>query len=138
MMTTAEQSIVISQEADIVSARQTARLYAVDLGFRAMDQSRITTAVSELARNVVRYADNGEGRVHMREIRDGDGRVGIEIVVEDDGPGIPDITRAMEQGFSSGTGLGLGLGGTKRLMDEMVIESAAGSGTRVTIRKWRD
>lgn len=138
MMTTAEQSIVISQEADIVSARQTARLYAVELGFRAMDQSRITTAVSELARNVVRYADNGEGRVHMREIRDGDGRVGIEIVVEDDGPGIPDITRAMEQGFSSGTGLGLGLGGTKRLMDEMVIESAAGSGTRVTIRKWRD
>lgn len=138
MMTTAEQSIVISQEADIVSARQTARLYAVELGFRAMDQSRITTAVSELARNVVRYADNGEGRVHMREIRDGDGRVGIEIVVEDDGPGIPDVTRAMEQGFSSGTGLGLGLGGTKRLMDEMVIESAAGSGTRVTIRKWRD
>jgi serine/threonine-protein kinase RsbT len=137
MMTTAEKSITVSGEGDIVAARQTARTFAVELGFRAMDQSRITTAVSELARNVVRYADNGEGRVHMRELREADGRVGIEIIVEDDGPGIPDIGQAMEQGFSSGRGLGLGLGGTKRLMDEMLLESVPGSGTRVTIRKWR-
>ncbi|MEX0783749.1 MAG: anti-sigma regulatory factor [Dehalococcoidia bacterium] len=135
-MTTAEKSIAISEESDIVAARQRARMFAVELGFRAMDQSRITTAVSELARNVVRYANNGEGRVHLREIRD-DGRVGIEILVEDEGPGIPNIDKAMEQGFSSGTGLGLGLGGTKRLMDEMLIESAPGTGTRITIRKWR-
>jgi serine/threonine-protein kinase RsbT len=128
----------ISQEGDIVTARQLARKFSVDLGFRAMDQSRITTAVSELARNVVRYADNGEGQVRMREIRAEDGRVGMEVVVEDQGPGIPDITKAMQHGFSSGTGLGLGLGGTKRLMDEMVIESTVGVGTRVTIRKWRD
>jgi serine/threonine-protein kinase RsbT len=137
MMTTAERSIAVSGEGDIVAARQLARTFSVELGFRAMDQSRITTAVSELARNVVRYADNGEGRVHMRELREDNGRVGIEIIVEDDGPGIPDIGQAMEQGFSSGRGLGLGLGGTKRLMDEMFLESAPGSGTRVTIRKWR-
>ena len=130
------KSVSIAQELDIVSARQTARAFAKELGFGAMDQSRITTAVSELARNVVRYATNGQGQAHMCQVSAPDGRVGIEIVVEDDGPGIADVRLAMQQGFTSGKGLGLGLGGTKRLMDEMDVDSAPGRGTRVTIRKW--
>jgi serine/threonine-protein kinase RsbT len=133
---TAARSIPVTGENDIVTARQAARQYAVELGFGAMDQSRITTAVSELARNVVRYANDGQGEVHLRELRGADGAVGLEVVVEDDGPGM-DVAQAMQQGFSSGKGLGLGLGGTQRLMDEMEVDSEPGSATRVTIRKWR-
>ncbi|MEO6398923.1 MAG: ATP-binding protein [Tepidiformaceae bacterium] len=101
-----------------------------------MDQSRITTAVSELARNVVRYATDSKGRVTITELRGENEQRGIEVVVSDSGPGIADLERAMRQGFSSGQGLGLGLGGTKRLMDEMNIETAQGMGTTVTVRKW--
>lgn len=131
------ETVVVAGETDIVHARQLARQVAQDLSFGAMDQSRIATAVSELARNVVRYATEGKGEMRVREIRDDAGRTGIEIVVKDEGPGIEDIDLAMQQGFSSGSGLGLGLGGTKRLMDEMEIDSAAGRGTTVVIRKWR-
>jgi len=131
-----ERVLTISGEADIVTARQAARQFAAALGFNAMDQSRITTAVSELARNVVRYATNSHGVVHVRET-EADGRTGIEIVVADEGPGIADTEQAMRRGFSSGNGLGLGLSGTGRLMDEMDMKSAPGEGTCVTIRKWR-
>ena len=108
---------------------------AIQAGFGAMDQSRITTAVSELARNVVRYADS-KGKVTITELSGEKGQRGIEVVVSDSGPGIADLERAMRQGFSSGQGLGLGLGGTKRLMDEMDIQTAEGVGTTVTVRKW--
>lgn len=117
-------------------ARQRARELAKQLGFGAADQSRIATAVSELARNVVRYATNGQGEVWIRTPLSA-GRPGIEIVVSDQGPGIPDIEAALSDGFTSGRGLGLGLPGTRRLMDEMEIETGAGRGTAVTIRKWR-
>ena len=135
----AEQHVAIVGEDGIVAARQTARELARDLGFGLVDQSRIATAVSELARNVVRYATNASGDAHIRALQPGgaDQRWGIEIVVSDDGPGIPDVSAALRQGFSSGPGLGLGLPGTRRLMDEMTIESAAGCGTTVTVRKWR-
>jgi serine/threonine-protein kinase RsbT len=130
-------TIVIGGEDGIVTARQQARILARELGFGMVDQSRIATAVSELARNVVRYATDGQGEVVIRELRTESNATGLEIVVRDEGPGIPDIGRAMQEGFTSGAGLGLGLSGTKRLVDEFLLDSAAGRGTVVTIRKWR-
>jgi serine/threonine-protein kinase RsbT len=127
----------VAGEDGIVAARQLARQVARDLGFGVVDQSRITTAVSELARNVVRYATGGRGRVLIRELPASERGVGIEIVIADDGPGIPDIALAMRDGYTTGSGLGMGLAGTKRLMDEMEIESAPAQGTTVTVRKWR-
>ena len=135
-MAPTNQTIAITTDADIIAARQAVRQLAVQLGFGGMDQSRIATAVSELARNVLRYATGGRGEVRIGQINDASARVGIEVVVADSGPGIPDVERAMQQGYSSGKGLGLGLSGTKRLMDEMVLQSELGVGTTVTIRKW--
>ena len=126
----------IAGEEGIVAARQQAREAARGLGFGMVDQSRIATAVSELARNVVRYATGGRGRVAIRTVQ-GHRGLGLEIVVADDGPGIPDIEEAMRAGYTSGPGLGMGLPGTNRLMDEMHIDSARGQGTIITIRKWR-
>ena len=126
----------IEGERGIVLARQAARQTAISLGFGPIDQSRITTAVSELTRNVMRYATNGSGVVVIRQLRNGD-NVGMEIVVSDDGPGISDVSLVMQDGYTSGKGMGLGLPGTKRLMDEMNIESGPGRGTTVTVRKWR-
>lgn len=131
-----EQRIPIAEEHDIVIARQMARELARVLGFGAIDQSRVATAVSELTRNVIRYATDGRG-VATIEPLDVDGRVGLQIVVSDEGPGIADLELVMTEGYTSGEGLGLGLSGTKRLMDEMELESTVGAGTTVTIRKWR-
>ena len=133
----AEERVLIRREDDIVVSRQRAREVAKRLGFGAVDQSRIATAVSELARNVVRYATDGHGEVTIRELPSGARRVGIEIVVADEGPGIADLEQAMRDGFTSGAGMGMGLPGTKRLMDEMEIDSGAGRSTVITIRKWR-
>ncbi len=129
----------IGGEDDIVAARQRARVMARALGFGAVDQSRIATAVSELARNVVRYATDGRGEARIRALSAaGDvPRAGIEVVVSDDGPGIANVDEALREGFTSGPGLGMGLPGTRRLMDEMDIQSAPGKGTVVTVRKWR-
>ncbi|MFN8636212.1 MAG: anti-sigma regulatory factor [Chloroflexota bacterium] len=135
-MPIAEATVAIDGEDGIVASRQRAREVARQLGFGVVDQSRIATAVSELARNVVSYATDGHGAVAIRELG-GSGRVGIEIVVADEGPGIVDVGQALRDGFTSGGGMGMGLPGTRRLMDEMVIESAPGRGTTVTIRKWR-
>lgn len=131
----ADLLVAIDGEDSIVTARQRARSVAQSLGFGALDQSRIATAVSELARNVVRYATNGKGEVRIRPLTDG--KPGLEVVVRDDGPGIGDLEQAFGVGFSSGRGLGMGLPGTRRLMDEMEIDTGAGRGTTVTIRKWR-
>ena len=136
----AEERVAIAGEADIVRARQRARDVARALGFGLVDQSRIATAVSELARNVVRYATGGRGEAVIRPLPAGPagaGAAGVEVVVRDAGPGIPDVEQALRAGFTSGNGMGMGLPGTKRLMDEMVLESAAGRGTTVTVRKWR-
>ena len=131
-----EERVVIAGEEGIVTARQVARTMARDHGFSLVDQSRIATAVSELARNVVRYATNGQGEATIRLLRLDCG-TSIEVVVHDDGPGIPDISLALSDGFTSGPGLGMGLPGTRRLMDDFAIESSAEIGTTVTIRKWR-
>jgi serine/threonine-protein kinase RsbT len=129
-----EKSIPINDEYDIVSARSVGKQIAGEIGLGIVDQSRVATAVSELARNVVLYA--GTGVVTFRQLNDGRGS-GLEIVVSDSGPGIADIELAMQDGYTSGNGLGVGLPGTKRLMDEFEIESEVGKGTTVTIRKWR-
>jgi len=102
-----------------------------------VDQSRVATAVSELTRNVVRYATNSRGEMLIREVRSPLGQPGLEIVVQDSGPGIASVNEAMREGFTSGSGMGMGLPGTRRLMDEMEIDSAPGKGTTVIIRKWR-
>ena len=131
-----DKHLPIKREQDIVTARQSAREAASQLGFGTIDQSRIATAVSELTRNVIRYATDGAGNIVIREVAGARG-VGLEIVVSDEGPGIADIDLVMQDGFTSGQGMGLGLPGTKRLMDEMALRSEAGSGTVVTIVKWR-
>ncbi len=129
--------IAINGEDDIIVARQMAREVARSLGFGVVDQSRLATAVSELTRNVVRYAKEGRGETRIHPIIDSPRGVGLEIVVADQGPGIGDIQAAMTEGFTTGTGLGLGLPGARRLVDEMEIDSVVGRGTKVTIRKWR-
>jgi serine/threonine-protein kinase RsbT len=134
---TDEERVAIRREDDIVISRQRARDMARRLGFGAVDQSRIATAVSELARNVVRYAADGSGDVIIHELPAEGRPVGIEIVISDGGPDIADLASAMSEGFTSGGGMGMGLPGTKRLMDEMIVESGANRGTVVTIRKWR-
>jgi serine/threonine-protein kinase RsbT len=134
---TVPEQLPIAGEDDIVLARQRAREVARELGFGMVDQSRIATAVSELARNVVRYATDGRGEVSIQPMQNGMGAPGIEVQVRDGGPGIENVELALQDGYTSGSGLGLGLPGTRRLMDEMEIDSALGQGTTVTIRKWR-
>jgi serine/threonine-protein kinase RsbT len=132
-----ETHLDIVSEDDVVAARGAAREVAKLLQFGLVDQSRIATAVSELTRNVIRYANPGTGEVMIRALPVSPrGVLGIEIIVRDGGPGIADIDQALTEGFTSGAGMGMGLPGTKRLMDEMEMTSGVGRGTTVTIRKW--
>jgi serine/threonine-protein kinase RsbT len=123
----------IHSESDIVATRKTVRTAASQLGFGVTDVTRIVTAASELARNVFRYAGSG---IMRWQALDTGGRIGIELTFEDRGPGITDIEQAMEAGYTSGGGLGMGLPGAKRLMDEFEIASEIGKGTIVTTKKW--
>ena len=126
--------IAIRKESDIVAARRAARLLGEGLGFSLTDGTLLATAISELARNIVLYG-GGSGRVSIRPVERGKQR-GIEVVAEDSGPGIRDIELALTDGWSSGSGLGLGLPGTRRLVDEFAIESVEGAGTRIVVVKW--
>lgn len=128
-----ELRIPILTEVDIVTARQQGRALAASLGFASSDQALIATAISELARNILQYAGRGEVDIAAEHLN---GRAGITVVATDSGPGIPDVKRALEDGFSTGKGLGLGLPGTKRIMDEFDLVSEVGKGTRVAVRKW--
>jgi len=119
---------------DIVAARQVVREWAVTMGFSLVDQTKIVTAASELARNVVVYG--GGGTLSLEALNDGNRR-GLRVAFEDNGPGIPDIEAALRDGFTTGSGLGLGLGGAKRLSNEFEIESRPGEGTRVVIARWK-
>jgi serine/threonine-protein kinase RsbT len=132
-----EWTVPVTGEEGIVAARQLARQAAKDLGFGLVDQSRIATAVSELARNVVRYATGSRGEVLIRALPPSEKGIGIEMIVRGEGPGMANVEQALRDGFTTGNGLGMGLPGTKRLMDEMTIDSTPGRGTTVTIRKWR-
>lgn len=119
---------------DIIRARQRVRTCMMDQGFNLIDQTKMVTAVSELARNTF---DHGKGgTLHIEYLVDG-GRNGIRITFLDHGPGIPDIELALKDGYTTGTGLGLGLGGSKRLVNEFQIWSKLNEGTRVTVTRWR-
>ena len=126
--------IEITNEQHIVQARQIARRVAEKLGFRLVDKTRVATAVSELARNV--YVHGGGGRMEIAEIHQG-GKIGIRFIFVDEGPGIPNVEEAMQDGFSTNNGLGQGLPGSKRLMDDLQIESKLGKGTKVETIKWK-
>jgi serine/threonine-protein kinase RsbT len=125
--------VTIRSDTDIVMVRQRARILAKEMGFSASDLTLIVTALSELARNIVEYAQQGE--IILSQVEQGKNR-GLAIIARDNGPGIADIERAMQDGFSTGKGLGLGLPGTKRLMDEFEITSCLGQGTTIKATKW--
>jgi len=129
-----ERHIPISSDADIVIARQQGRALAEQLGFSGSELTIIATAISEVARNIVEYAKLGE--ITLSSLVDKDRR-GIIIVARDEGPGIPDINKAMQDGYSTSGSLGLGLPGAKRLMDELEISSSVGQGTVVKMKKWK-
>jgi serine/threonine-protein kinase RsbT len=128
-----EIQALVTSEADIVRARQKGRALAVTLGFSASEATLIATVISELARNIVLYA--GQGEVIVKRLERG-ARTGVSVVARDEGPGIPDIDHAMQAGYSTSRGPGLGLPAVRHLMDEFEIVSEVGKGTCVTVRKW--
>jgi serine/threonine-protein kinase RsbT len=130
----AESRISIESDADVVTARQRARELAAALDLSSTDQTLLATAISEVARNITTYAQRGQVTVAI--VEDNGGRRGIRVVASDDGPGIEDVERALQDGFTTGGGLGIGLPGARRLVDEFGIESAPGRGTTVTLVKW--
>ena len=130
----AETQIRIASDKDVVAARQQGRAVALQTGFTVSEATLIATAISELARNIVSYANPGS--VTLKPANGANGAVGITIIASDSGPGIADIPQALRDGYSSSGGLGLGLPGVRRLMDEFDINSRAGGGTTVTVTKW--
>ena len=129
-----EGIIPIESDADLVVARQRGRELAGQLGFSGTDATLIATAISELARNILSYA--GAGEISLSHVFE-NGRDAIVVVARDEGPGIVDVEAATNEGFTTGRGMGMGLPGTRRLMDEFDIHSEAGKGTRVMVKKWR-
>lgn len=131
---TLSETLTIESSSDVVRVRQRVREQAVALGFSLVDQTKLVTAASELGRNMYDYG--GGGTVEIDILDDGQ-RQGIRLVFADEGPGIPDIEQALRDGFTSGGGLGMGLGGSRRLVNEFEIESKVGKGTRITAVRWR-
>jgi serine/threonine-protein kinase RsbT len=130
-----EACVTVTTDTDIVAARKLGRSLAVEMGFSGGEATLIATAISELARNILLYARKGE--IRIRPVERGPKR-GVVVVAWDEGPGIPDVERALQDGFSTSGRLGLGLPGVRRLMDEFEIRSCATHGTTVTVRKWND
>ena len=124
----------VRTDQDVVMARQAVRRLTKELGFSLVDQTKMVTAASELARNTVTHGHGGDMRCEL--LQDGDRR-GLRLTFVDEGPGIPSIALALTDGWTTGTGLGMGLSGSKRLVNEFEIESQPGQGTRVTIARWR-
>jgi serine/threonine-protein kinase RsbT len=130
----AAERIAILSDADVVIARQRARALAVGLDMPSTDQTLLATAISEIARNITTYAGSGEVLIDL--VRDSSGRRGVRVIARDEGPGIEDLERALTDGYTTGGGLGLGLPGARRLVDEFDIQTAPGKGTTVTLVKW--
>ncbi len=129
-----ESVIPIESDADVVTARQRAREMAGALELTTTDQTLLATAISEVARNITTYAKRGE--VLLSVVRDEGGRKGIQVIARDEGPGIEDLDLALRDGYTSGSGLGLGLPGARRLVDDFDIETTPGQGTKVTLVMW--
>ena len=128
------ETVFVRQTDDIVNVRQIVRKIAIQTGFNLVDQTKIITAASELARNTVVYGGGGSLRIENVNLN---GRYGIKLIFEDRGPGIADIELALKDGYTTGQGLGMGLSGARRLSNEFEIESKVGQGTRVAITKWK-
>jgi serine/threonine-protein kinase RsbT len=124
----------IVSQGDVVLVRQTVRSWCAEAGFSLVDQTKMITAASELARNTLDYG--GGGQVVLKLLNE-ENRRGLRLIFEDKGPGIPDIQLAMKDGYTTGSGLGLGLSGSKRLVDEFTIDSKVGEGTRVVVGRWK-
>lgn len=133
--TTKRESLPIANDGDVVRVRHTVRTWSVELGFGLVDQTKVVTAASEIARNALEYG--GGGTAHLEKVEGATGRKGLRIVFEDKGPGIADLTLAMKDGYTGGKGLGLGLPGAKRLVNEFDLASEVGKGTRVTLVRWK-
>ena len=129
-----EERIAIESDNDVVTARQRARALAVTLDMTSTDQTLLATAISEVARNITTYAKRGE--VLLSVVHGDDGREGIQVIARDEGPGIENVELALQDGYTSGGGLGLGLPGARRLVDDFNIETAPGQGTTVTLVMW--
>jgi len=128
------ETLALRTSEDVVIARQQVRARAIAQGFSLVDQTKLVTAASELARNTLTYGGGGTLQI---QIEQEGARHGVRLIFEDSGPGIADIQLAMKDGYTSGHGLGLGLGGAKRLSNEFTIESAPGQGTKIAIARWR-
>jgi serine/threonine-protein kinase RsbT len=134
MATLKDETLDIRSSADIVKVRQVVRARSIELGFSLVDQTKLVTGASELARNTLEHGGGGHARI---ETLNDESRRGIRMTFEDQGPGIPDQALALRDGYSTGTGLGLGLSGTRRLMSEFRIQSEVGKGTMVQVVRWR-
>jgi serine/threonine-protein kinase RsbT len=134
MLVERDETLGIGSESDIVVVRQTARAWSAEAGFSLVEQTKMVTAASELARNVLVHG--GGGQVRLEAVANGSRR-GLRMEFSDQGPGIADIAQALRDGYTTGTGLGLGLGGAKRLVNEFSLESTLGAGTRVVITRWK-
>ena len=130
-----DETAWIKSSSDIVKVRQLVRDWAISMGFSLVEQTKIVTAASELARNALDYGGGGEARL---EVIQNELRRGLKVTFVDQGPGISDLEQALKDGFSTGTGMGLGLSGAKRLVNEFEIDSAPGRGTKVSITRWRN
>lgn len=128
------EQLPLQNSSDVVVARQKVRQWAIELRFSLVDQTKLVTAASELARNAL---DHGKGGRMSIEMVNGGSRNGLKLTFEDNGPGIPDIEMALKDGFTTGTGMGLGLGGSKRLVNDFAIESEVGKGTKITVTRWK-
>ncbi len=135
MVTMRKQTVPIRTSQDVVTVRKLVRDRSRECGHRLIDQTKLTTAASEIARNTLRYG--GGGTLSLETLED-DSSCALRLEFHDQGPGIPDVEQALGDGFSTGGGLGLGLGGARRLVNDFSIESAVGLGTRVTLTQWKD
>ena len=130
-----DETVAITSSSDIVKVRQVVRTWSVSLGFTLVEQTKMVTAASELARNALEHGGGGQVRL---EVLQNELRQGLKLTFLDQGPGIADVQQALRDGFTTGTGMGLGLSGAKRLVNEFEIDSAPGRGTKVMIIRWRN
>ena len=133
MVVVSSENVPLVSEGDVVAVRRRVREVAAELGFSLVDQTKVVTAASELARNTLIHGQGGEMRLNQLN----GPRLGLRLTFEDKGPGIPDISLALRDGFTTGSGLGLGLGGAKRLVNEFEIVSRVGEGTKITVTRWK-